>query len=671
MNTKDVLFQERTISKFTNALLLASALTGIASYIISAHSIWIQWTVLAHILTGAIISLAMLPYFYVHFRRTLGFRRAGMVFSGIFLLLLFLLCAFTGWHIILYGRIESLAWVYQTHVVSTASFGVVLVLHLLIHVKFLPVHRRSGDLGTFPSVGPGFAKFVVSLNVGIQGLVLVATLLYSALLIPPSTEAVIQPYEQAYGSHPFRPSQTETYHNKFVAEEQIANSQMCMSCHQEIGEQWMSSVHQQAAADPTYVTNITLLAEKKGISATRYCEGCHAPVALLTGQLTPGGEHGGIEGTLANQHGISCMSCHGVKNLPHIKGVASYEFTPAKDYLFANSSFDILNNIHNKLLEVRPSQHKRDVGHEILADPKSCAVCHTQFMDKDMNDWGWIQMQDDYGAWLASPFSRQHEENFSSQQLTRCQDCHMPLVASNDPSADNNGLVRSHNFAAANTFLPLLRGDSKQFEATKQFLQQNKLRVNIDQPSRTDAIQSTVFLDETLRDTSEIPMFYYLGETATIQVVVSNIGVGHNFPGGTIDINQAWVEFSVHDAQGNQVYLSGGIDEDGYVDEEAHFYRSLPIDKTGKLVWRHDLFNMVGTSFKRVIPAGKSDIATFSFDVAPWVKSPLTVVATVKYRKLNNRYAKWALQDNYFEIPAIDMAWDTLTIPVKIRKTVN
>jgi hypothetical protein len=247
----------------------------------------------------------------------------------------------------------------------------------------------------------------------------------------------------------------------------------------------------------------------------------------------------------------------------------------------------------------------------------------------------------------------------------------MPLVPSDDPSANKDGLVRSHNFAAANTFLPLLRGDNKQFEATKTFLQQNKLNVNIDRPNRDDVIQSAGFLDETLRDTSEVPMFYYLGEKATIQVVVSNIGVGHNFPGGSIDINQAWIEFSIHDAQGDEVYLSGGIDEKGQVDKNAHFYRSLPIDKAGKLIWRHDLFNMVGNSFKRVIPAGKSDLATFSFDIAPWIKSPITVVATLKYRKLNNQYARWALQKNYIEIPVIDMAWDSISIPIKIRKSVK
>ncbi len=671
MNSKNLLSQERLISKIVNVLLLASLLTGFFTYFIISHSVWVQWTVLAHLLISAAFSLIMLYYFYLHFRRTLGFRRASMVFSGIVLLLFFLLCGFTGWHIIIYGQLERINWVYPIHIYSSIGFIIVLILHLLLHVNFLPNHRKNSESGSFSSIESGLAALLFKSNILIQVLIGLATIIYTLLLASTANESVIKPYEQAYGVHPFRPSQTETKHDGFVAEYQIANSQMCITCHQDLGEQWLSSAHQQAAADPTYVTNIELLAKKKGISATRYCEGCHAPVALLTGQLTPNGKHGGVDGTLANRHGISCMSCHGVQSLPHIKGVASYEFTIAQDYLFATSEFSFLKKIHNKLLEVRPLQHISDLGNDILSDPKSCASCHTQFMDKDMNDWGWVQMQNDYGAWLASPFSKQHEENFSSQQSTRCQDCHMPLVPSDDPSANKYGLVRSHNFAAANTFLPLLRGDSKQFEATKNFLQQNKLNVNIDRPNRDDVIQSAGFLDETLRDTSEVPMFYYLGEKATIQVVVSNIGVGHNFPGGSIDINQAWIEFSIHDAQGDKVYLSGGIDEKGLVDKKAHFYRSLPIDKAGKLVWRHDLFNMVGNSFKRVIPAGKSDIATFSFDIVPWVKSPITVVATLKYRKLNNRYARWALQDNYITIPVIDMAWDSITIPIKIRKSVE
>jgi len=433
----------------------------------------------------------------------------------------------------------------------------------------------------------------------------------------------------------------------------------------------MSSVHQQAASDPTYVTNVSLLAEKKGISATRYCEGCHAPVALLTGELTPGGNHGGISSTPANHEGISCMGCHGIDSLAHLKGVASFKFKPAEDYLFERSSNPLLMRIHDLLLRARPEQHKQDLGKTILRDAKLCSSCHTQFMDKDMNDWGWVKMQDEYSAWLQSPYSKQHQEGFSNDSASRCQDCHMPLVASSDPSADTNDKVRSHHFPGANTFLPLLRGDQKQLASTKAFLQSNKLRVSIDKPNRKDARQTLHALDESLRNFEEAPYYFYLGEQADIYTIISNRGVGHDFPGGSIDINQAWVEFLVMDAEGKLVYDSGRVDDNNVVDPDAYFYRSLPVDRHGNLVWKHDLFNMVGESFKRIIKAGESDIVHNALVIPAWAKSPLTVTATLKYRKLNERYARWALKDQYIEIPIIDMAWDSLDIPIKIRKEVE
>jgi len=292
-------------------------------------------------------------------------------------------------------------------------------------------------------------------------------------------------------------------------------------------------------------------------------------------------------------------------------------------------------------------------------------------MDKELNDWGWVKMQDEYAAWLESPYSKQHEEGFSNTKTSRCQDCHMPLVDSDDPSANHNGKIRSHHFPGANTFLPLLKGDDKQLAATKTFLQSNKLRISIDKPSRKDALQTLHALDEKLRNFEEAPYYYYLGEQAKINIVVSNRGVGHDFPGGTIDINESWIEFLVMDAEGQPVYSSGSINRDNNVDNQAYFYRSQPIDRSGNLVWQHDLFNMVGEAFKRVIKAGESDIVDYAFVVPSWVKSPLTVTATLKYRKLNERYARWALKDQYVEIPVVDLAWDSLSIPIKIRKEVK
>ncbi|MFT4939227.1 MAG: hypothetical protein ACI88A_002263 [Paraglaciecola sp.] len=670
-NKIDLLGSERNIAKVVNTLLLAATVTGVSSLIVNTHNVWSQWNLLTHVLTGGAFSLFVLPYFYVHFSRTLGFRRAGVLFSGLMLLLLFIVAAASGWHIVYFGQSERLAWLYEIHLFSSLSFVAVLFIHIYMHVKLLPVYRKNTALGLFPSVVKGTPQKILASNLILQVVILIATLLYTEPLEPLPSDPVTGDYLYSYGEHPFRPSQTEVSNGGFVAEENIANSFKCFNCHQKIGQQWIASVHQQAASDPTYVTNINLLVKKKGIGATRYCEGCHAPIALLTGQLSPGGEHGGIRGTVANVQGISCMSCHGIQSLPHIKGVASFEFKSAMHYLFENSNSALLQVLNDQLVKMKPSQHKKDLGHPILKDPKVCASCHTQFMDKDINNWGWVKMQDEYGAWAASQFSQHQEENFANENYVRCQDCHMPLVAANDPSANSEGMVRSHNFPGANTFLPLLRGDTKQFDIIKSFLQSNKIRLQIERPHRDDVIQSLLFIDKSLRNSEEAPYFYYLGEQVSTQIVVSNRGVGHDFPAGTIDLNEVWIEFRVTDSTGDLVYVSGEMDGEGEVASESYFYGSKPIDRGGKHVWKHDLFNMVGEAFRRVIKSGESDIVTYQFEIPSWVKSPLSVSARLRYRKLNKRYAKWALKDKYFDIPAIDIAWDSLEIPIKVRKVVT
>ncbi len=668
IDSKNLLHNEQRLTPITAALTLACAFTGIITYLIPGHTVWLQWSVLAHVFTGIVCSLLITPYLFIHYRRTVGFRRSTVLISGLLSTLFFAGFIGTGWQLLLQGQRENQHLIYQTHVITSLIFIAIVLVHLTLHIKLLPQRRKDNR---FPSLPKNIFKHILIINILAQLLIGMATQIYSLTLTPYNEQAAIPNYDYSYGEHPFRPSQTETTNNVFIDKRQIANSQRCISCHEDVASQWLSSVHRQAAADPAYVTNINLLAEKKGISATRYCEGCHAPVALLSGELTPGGQHGGISGSIANTEGVSCMSCHGINSLAHLKGVASFQFTPAEDYLFARSENPLLMRIQDLLIRVKPDQHKRDLGKPLFKDPKFCAACHTQFMDKDMNNWGWVKMQDEYAAWLASPYSKQHEEGFSNSTAMRCQDCHMPLLTSDDPSADQNGKVRSHHFPGANTFLPLLNGDEEQLRATRTFLQSNKMRVTIDKPNREDALQTLHALDEKLRNFEEAPYYYYLGEQAKLHVVVSNHGVGHDFPGGSIDINQAWIEFLVIDAEGQPVFSSGTIGTDSYVDKNAYFYRSLAVDRNGKLVWKHDLFNMVGESFKRVIKAGESDIVDFEFTVPSWVKSPLTVTATLKYRKLNERYARWALKEQYVKIPVIDLAWDSLSIPIKIRKEVE
>ena len=121
------------------------------------------------------------------------------------------------------------------------------------------------------------------------------------------------------------------------------------------------------------------------------------------------------------------------------------------------------------------------------------------------------------------------------------------------------------------------------------------------------------------------------------------------------------------DATGATVYTSGAIDDQHNVDPEAYFYRSLPTDREGQLVWRHDLFNQTGEASRNVVGPSESDLNEYEFSVPYWAAGPLSISAVLRYRKLNTRYARWALKDDYQKLPVVDMARDFLQLPVRER----
>ena len=392
---------------------------------------------------------------------------------------------------------------------------------------------------------------------------------------------------------------------------------------------------------------------------------CHAPVALLSGELSKGGK---LDTPGHLDEGVSCMGCHGIDKVMHLKGVASYRMAPAANYLFSDWNGLLPAKIHNFLIRIQPRQHRKDMARPILGQPQMCATCHAQFMDKDINKWGWVKMQDEYSAWLNSPWSKQSQQTFSQQKTMRCQDCHLPLAPLNDPSANTKGMSVSHRTLGANTAIPYITGDKEQLRLTSEFLQADRIRISIDYPSRQQAVRSDKPVSPEMARKTEAPVYFYLGEEVNLNIIVTNSQVGHEFPGGTLDINEAWIHLRVADAQNKVIFESGNIRPDNDVDPGAHFYRALAIDRNGKHVWRHDLFNMVGDSYKKVIPAGGSDIVSYKFKVPAWAKGPMTASAVVRYRKLNNRYARWALKDPQIKLPITDMARDSISIALRIKK---
>lgn len=657
---------EQKLALYFTCLFFICILSGISiSAFKAGFAPWLQWNIIGHSFFAITLTLPAVIYTFVHFKRTVGIRKASVLFSGLLSSGVLIGTLLTGLVIAAFGHSETQRWISHTHTILSYTTVVLIILHLALHVSSRSKKAAANNPRFISLDQQELTQAVVKTSLLYISAIALTTVSYAIFYATPQN-SIPDDYNQAYGDHPFRPSLTETPNSALIHIDQIVKSEQCGVCHTDIFNQWKSSVHRQAASDPAYVKNINLLVKNKGISAARYCEGCHAPVALLTGELTEGGSHGGIKNTPAQLEGVGCMGCHGIERVINTSGVASYLFSPKEHYLFDSSNSIFSQKIRNFLIQSSPNKHRLAMGGHPMSDPKLCATCHEQFMDKDMNDWGWVKMQSTYQEWLESPFSGQANQTGSESTQNRCQDCHFAAVNANDPSANHAGQVASHRSLGANTFLPAMNGDEEQLELTKRFLQSSKVLIHIEKPTPKNRLSNKQTLKNTLRTAAEaeLPYFLYLGDTGELSVTVTNRLVGHSFPAGTTDLNQAWIELIVTDSTGQKIFSSGELNANFELDKSAHIYHSTPVDRFGKAVWRHDLFNMTGESTNNIIKAGRSDIKRYQFNVPSWTKSPLTVSTILKYRKLNQRYATWALDSNDITIPVIDMARDELIIPV-------
>lgn len=633
-------------------------LTEIPELIKQALSLW-------HFIVG-LFSFCILLYFsYKHSKRTLGYRRPFSVFLGVICTFLLILSFISGVYIAFSGATKANASILKFHDLFSYLTLLVLFFHLLAHRIFFPKRRVNQDKKIFTTVS---FKLTFYLLFGLLGLALGASsLLY---LNEFKKEDKINPltsnYSYKYGEGKFFPSLATTKGDEFILKDDIARSMDCVACHQTIGEQWLSSAHKHAAEDPTYVRNINLLEAKKGIEATRYCEGCHAPVALLSGDLTTGGEHGGKEGTVANFEGVGCMSCHGVTDVHSTKGVASFQFSPRSMYLFEDSTVSMLQSISLLSIKLRPKMHRSELLAPVQKTSEFCSSCHTQFMDKSMNEWGYVKMQDEFLAWNESKFSQPSDTRFIHPESKNCQACHMPMVEGIGLGTDKNGLVKSHYFVGANVALAEHFGHEELVSLTKDFMQKDKVSIYIVPPENETLAQTKLFFDPSSAESQKKnPVSLYRGETKEITVLVNNNGVGHNFPGGSIDLNEAWIQFKILDANQREVFSSGYLEEDGNIEPNATVYKEVAIDRFGKKVWRHDLFNMVGKSYQNVVPAGGTDIVTFEVTMPDWAVSPLHLSASLKYRKFNQDYFNWVQKGVDMKVnPIIEVSRNSLYVPL-------
>ncbi|MCP4234745.1 MAG: hypothetical protein GY770_14380 [Aestuariibacter sp.] len=645
MGRSDTVLQRKERKYVSSSLitLLLVTISGFVTWFFDAHGVWQQWTYLFHTLVGFWLVLVFIVFIFNHVGLAQGFKRPGQASIGWSSLLALSTVSLSGVVIGVIGQYESQRWIYHIHLVS----GLLVVLLVLAH---LFIFRWLSDLfgdgkarrSSFAdALNRGLAGHCVLYTIGFITLIAGLSLIYSSRSSSFVDEAAVT-FEKAYGEGKFSPSLAQTSTAGFLDARRIGRSDKCGSCHPQITHEWRSSMHGRSATDQFFQKNLHSLAHKKGIAAARYCAGCHIPIALLSGELSEGGR---LDKGMHIDEGVSCMACHGISKAISLEGVGSYLYEPEQDYLFADSDGFFGTEINNYLININPRQHRIDMARDILASPTNCATCHEQYIDSDLNDWGWVKLQSQYQAWVEGPFSTHSDKAYASDKSYRCQDCHFPLVESDDPSADRLGRHRSHRSPAANTAVPFLLGDKEQLETVIDFLKDDRLSL-------------TIHLDQKEHDGGMVKS----DETVFVQVGVSSNRIGHLFPAGTIDINQPWLELMVVDVNGKIVFSSGKIDDQNVVDKNARFYYSSLVDRHGNRVWKHDLFNAVGESYGNLIDPGKADIQAYRFKIPKWAQSPLRVKARLRYRKFNHDYSSWALGDNNLKLPIVDMADDEMEI---------
>ncbi len=481
------------------------------------------------------------------------------------------------------------------------------------------------------------------------------------------TARVSQTYNYKFGKdHPFLPSNAQTETGDFIPSASFPSAQYCGHCHQEAFHQWRESLHSNSFRSPSYLKNVKLLYSQQGIEFSRHCEGCHNPIALLSGGVT---SKPVSKDRAFDSDGITCSVCHSIQKLQPSFGLASYVMgTPA--VIVDENGKPIPGEVPDKMIMDHTDRHVQAVMKDFYRSPEYCGACHKANLPDTLNNYKWLRAIGLYDEWQASSFSHRSPLPFYSKDYSTCQTCHMKrdIIKLADYGAKNNTLA-SHRWLGGNTTVPTFYGFKDQTEKTIEFLRAQTLNLDLFALRKGDGpyiapLGSTSF-DLKPNDSVE-----------TV-VVIQNKGMGHTLVPEQRDIFEAWVEFSVTDAAGHLIIHSGGLQSDGYLDPKAHTFTNRMLDEKGDYLYKHEVWKRHTIAVDTTIRPGRSTIVRYQFQVPADAKGPLTVTAKVNYRHLNEAFTRFIDGNKHQAYPVVEMVTRTRVLnigentPVKPEATDN
>jgi tetratricopeptide (TPR) repeat protein len=477
-------------------------------------------------------------------------------------------------------------------------------------------------------------------------------------------------------------------------------------CHSDIYEQWYGSAHHFSSFNNQwyrksieYMQEVQVeealrrgLPKEEGLKASQWCAGCHDPSVLLTGRWT--------KDSIVNQlseakrdiltdpkklerlhSGLGCLSCHAAVHVDGTMGQGGLVLEYPALHKYAENPSPLVKKIHNYLISLDPGPHRKLFLKPLHTDATAdfCSSCHKVHLDRPVNNYRWIRGFNDYDPWQMSGVSGQGARAFYyPKDSKKCVDCHMPPVKSTD-KGNIKGYVHSHRFPGANTAIAVANKDHTQLEETIKFLKDKVVTVDIFGLRRGGAVRVEqnagldsgapraaslmgdagdagggaggvgLVLDNTklTAPLGAVPAVLKRGESVGVEVVVRTRGMGHAFPGGTIDAFDVWVEFQAFDENGRMLMWSGSVaskgeGRNGEVDPSAHFYRALLVDENGNPINKRNAWAARALVYSNVIPPGAADAVHYRLYIPADCGDKVTLRAKVNYRKFSYYYNKFA-----------------------------
>ena len=619
----------RRFAALTLAWLGAEALSGLAICLLP-FSVPVQWTVVVHTAVGVVFLAPVLVYSWQHFLVYRSRPQGAVVWMGYAATVATLAAIVSGLVLTadaLWGRRISYSWD-RAHLVSTLALLAFATPHVAVvawrdraaAIRLGLEALRRAEAGMLRRAGA--AGLLMLVPVGVLSMVLPGERMNDTL--PPDYSYALGP------ERPFAPSLATTATGGAYDARRLAGSESCgtMGCHEQITAEWRVSAHRWAAMDPAFQRIQEEMAKQNGAESTRYCGGCHDPISLFSGTKNIFTEK--LTGLAGYQEGVSCLACHSIRQTD-VKGNASFVVGRPSRYLFEQSGGRGARVARDFLIRAYPWQHTAELSKRLFKTPEYCAACHKQFIDKEVNRVGWVQLQNQFDNWRKSHWNHPGD----AKRTIECRECHMPLQDSHDPAAGDpldynrqasDGRHRSHRFLGANQAIPVmlkLPGAEEQASLTAKWLEGK-----YDVPEIADkwAKGPAVALE------IDAPAQAAPGEAVALRAVITSNKVGHDFPTGPLDIIQAWVELEVKDPEGRVVYASGRRDERHFIEPGTFMFKAEPVDQYGNLIDRHNLWEMVGVRYRRSLFPGFSDTAEYTFQCAGGASGPSRAPAAQEFR---------------------------------------